>query len=57
MTEQRTRLATDLPDPPAVTDKVRAELAAEAREWHRKLAEKATAMESVTAEDLRARAR
>ena len=58
-TEQppRAKLAVDVPDPPPVTEEIRAQLAAEAREWHAKLAEKVNAIEAVTAEDLRALAR
>ncbi len=51
------KLATDVPDPPAVTDEVRTQLAAEAREWGAEFSKKVSAIESVTAEDLRARAR
>jgi len=51
------QLATDVPDPPAITDEMRAELAAEAHEWQVTFTKKVTAIESVTAEDLTARAR
>jgi hypothetical protein len=51
------KLATDVPDPPTVTEQMRAELAAEAREWRADLSRRASAMEAVTSKDLRARAR
>lgn len=58
-TEQKpkVRLARDVPVPPAITDQVREQLAAEAREWRAEVAGKVAAIELVTSEDLRVRAR
>ena len=53
----RVRLAREVPAPPAITAEVRAQLAADAKEWRAEVAEKVAAIESVTSEDLRVRAR
>ena len=47
----------NVPEPPPVTDDVRERLATEARAWGHPFSEKVAEMESITAEDLRARAK
>lgn len=58
-TEQKPkmRLARNVPEPPAITEEMRRELVREAKAWRAEIAEKAAAIEAVTSDDLRVRAR
>lgn len=53
----KVKLAQGLPDPPEITAEVRERILREGKEWRAEVAEKGAAIEAVTAEDLRVRAR
>lgn len=51
------KLARTVPEPPPITEALRDQLVAEARIWRAEVAERVKAIELVTADDLRVRAR
>ena len=53
----KVKLAREVPDPPTITEEMRKQLAVDSREWRAEVAEKVKAIESVTSDDLRVRAR
>lgn len=50
-------LARNVPEPPAITDEEREALVREAKAWREEIAVKTAAIEAVTSDDLRVRAR
>lgn len=53
----KVRLARNVPEPPTITDEERKALVREAKAWREEIAVKTAAIEAVTSDDLRVRAR